>query len=153
MVLDRCLVARLGVCHYASCHCTRYLTHQHELALGRTYHHGATLVFGARFGKIGGHEAAGMVYGIDNLAVDGKPVGMHIHRTHEHTELDATAFQIFRLIGLFESDNLSVGRSHDGVDRITRKIAARRAVEVHHKQVEHHRNTGQDRRNPYIGAE
>ena len=89
-----------GVCDDAAGDGACNLAHEHELAPGGADDHRRAFVLGAGLRKVGRHEASGMVGGVNHLAVDRKPVGVHVEYAHEHRQLDAAGLEVFRLVNL-----------------------------------------------------
>ena len=74
---------------------------------------------------------------------------MNICGRHEHRQLNAPAFEIFRLVNFLEGHHAAVGRGHDHIFAVTREIAVRRTVEIDNQQIEHRRGHCYQNRNPH----
>ena len=91
--------------------------------------------------------------GINHLSVYGEPVGMHVHRAHEHRQLYAAAVEIFPLESLFQSHHLTVGRGYDRIFRVAGEMPAWRTEKVDHQQIKHNRRPRQQRDKPWQTAQ
>ena len=77
-----------------------------------------------------------MVLVVNDFALDGNPVGMHIKHRHEHRQLDAVAVQEFVFIDLLKGHYCAVNTRHNGgaVAVVSLEVAARQPEEIQYQQ-------------------
>ena len=151
MLVDVALLLWLGVGDNAACQRTRYLTDENVLALRGLNDDVGTLVLFARLGQPRLVVVAVMMLDEFHAAVDGKPVGVYVPRTHEDADHQSFVVEISVFLHFFNHYNLAVGRSHHRTLGIAVEVANRAAVEVQRYQPGCHQNGSDEGRDDVTG--
>ena len=81
-------------------------------------------------------EVAVLVMDELHLAVDRKPVGVHVEQTHEDGNHQSAVVEVFVLLDFLYDNHLAVGRCHDNLGCIfLTKISDRTFEEIKHNAV------------------
>ena len=89
-----------------------------------------------------------MVSYILHLAIDGKPIGMHVQRRHKHRHLYGFVVKILVFVNFLACHNLSVDARHHGIVAVALEMAAWTAEKVDHQQKHNGGDYNERYRNP-----
>jgi hypothetical protein len=73
---------------------------------------------------------------VDYFAINREPVSVNIENAHEHRQLYAVAFEIFRFVDLLEGHHRAIGTCDNGVGLVAVEKAFRRPEKIDYQKVE-----------------